>query len=110
MVVASFQSQYGLRLSRDLSGMKWREFSYYIAGLDSESPLGRIINIRAEDDPEILKEFSPAQRRIRNEWRTKKAKQMPKEQAEATLYAIRDALISISDTKPKEAAHEEDTM
>lgn len=74
--MASFRAQYGIRLATDLPTMKWREFAAYMAGLDGKSPLGRIISIRAEEDPEILRQFTPDQNRIRNAWRTKKAKKV----------------------------------
>ena len=80
LIVASFQSQYGIRLTREIHSMKWREFSAYMAGLDGKSPLGRIISIRAEDDPEVLKRFTPEQRRIRSQWRSRRAKARPQEE------------------------------
>ena len=94
--MASFQSQYGIRLSRDLSGMKWREFSAFLNGLDGKSPLGRIASIRAEDDPDVLKHFTPEQRRIRNRWRSRKAKQMPQKEIDAFLESMKQAFIGMA--------------
>lgn len=76
LIIASFQSQYGIRLSRDLEGMKWDEFRAFLQGIAPETPLGRIVSIRAEMDEEVLKHFTPEQNRIRSEWlhRTAKAK------------------------------------
>lgn len=91
--MASFQSQYGIRLSRELSGMKWREFSQFITGLDTKSPLGRIIAIRAEEDPEVLKSFTKDQHRVRNEWRQRKARQMPQESVDAFLESMKRAFL-----------------
>ena len=96
MIVASFQSQYGIRLSRELAGMKWREFSAFISGFDHRTPLGAIVAIRAEDDPEILKTFTPDQRRIRREWRDKAAKQMPQEKVDAFIEQMKQAFISMA--------------
>ena len=53
--------------------MKWDEFCALLAGLSADSPLGRIVQIIAENDPKILKNFTVHQRKIRNEWRNKKA-------------------------------------
>ena len=86
--MASFQSQYGIRLSRDLSGMKWTEFRAYIIGLDSNSPLGKIVTIRAENDAEVVKHFNPSQREIRNKWQSRKAKTMPRKDLDQFLESM----------------------
>ena len=33
-----------------------------------ETPLGRIVGIRAEKDPKVIKEFTKEQKKIRNDW------------------------------------------
>lgn len=103
--MASFQSQYGLRLSRELRGMKWKEFKALIAGLDSSTPLGRIIEIRAEDDPKILKQFSKRQREIRNKWRTRKAKKVPQKDLDQFLESMLQIFSGMSG-----GAHEENQV
>ena len=94
--MASFQSMYGIRLSRDLSGMKWREFAAMLSGLSSDTPLGRIAYIRAEDDPARLKEFTPEMRRIRSEWRTRKAKTVPQKEVDSFLESMKQAFLSMA--------------
>ena len=94
--MASFQSMYGIRLSRDLGGMKWREFSAYVAGLSHDTPLGRIVSIRAEDDPTRLKEFTPEMRRIRSKWRSRRAKQMPQQKVDDFLESMKKAFLSMA--------------
>lgn len=54
--------------------MQWSEFSSLLAGLNENTPLGKMIYIRSETDKDKLKLFSPEQRRIRNEWMAKIAK------------------------------------
>lgn len=76
--------------------MKWREFAQFMTGLDSKSPIGRIIAIRAEDDPEVLKNFNKDQHRIRNEWRNRKAKKMPQSEVDAFLESMKQAFISMA--------------
>lgn len=49
--------------------MTWDEFSTLLAGVNSETPLGHIVSIRSENDKEKLKNFTPEEKRIRNEWR-----------------------------------------
>ena len=59
LIVSSFQSQYGLRLSKEIpAGMPWDEFSDLLSGIGPDTALGRIVAIRAEEDEEILKHFT----------------------------------------------------
>ena len=88
MIAASFQTQYGIRLSRDLRGMKWNEFKALLIGIGAETPLGRIVSIRAEEDKEVLKHFTKDQHRIRNEWKSKRAKELAKRMTEADMNAV----------------------
>lgn len=94
LIVASFQSQYGIRLSRELKGMKWNEFKALLAGISPETPLGRVVSIRAEEDKEVLKHFTKDQHRIRNEWRRRKAEQMTEENVEDALKELEMAFIA----------------
>lgn len=95
LIAASFQSMYGLRLPRDLRDMKWREFAALLAGLGRDTPLGRVAAVRAEDDPDRLRQFTPAMRRVRSEWRTRRAKQMPQKEVDAFLGEMRKAFVSL---------------
>ena len=88
LIAASFQTQYGIRLSRDLRGMKWNEFKALLIGIGAETPLGRIVSIRAEEDKEVLKHFTKDQHRIRNEWKSKRAKELAKRMTEADMNAV----------------------
>ncbi len=56
--------------------MSWGEFCTLLAGIMPETPLGQIVSIRSEDDKETLKHFTPEQHRIRNEWRSRQAREM----------------------------------
>ena len=47
--------------------MPWREFKQLLTGIGPDTPLGRIVAIRCEDDKDVLKNFTPDQRRIRAE-------------------------------------------
>lgn len=49
-----------------------------LAGIMPETPLGKIVSIRAEENKDILKDFTPEQRKIRSDWRNNQAKIMPK--------------------------------
>lgn len=96
MIVSSFQSEYGIRLSKELDTMNWHEFSYLINGLGAESPLGRIVSIRAENDPETLKHFTADQKRIRNEYRRKQALQKSDKEVENFAETLKKAFIQLS--------------
>lgn len=96
MIVSSFQTQYGIRLSQDLSGMSWKEFAYLLAGLNSETPLGRIVSIRAEEDRDTIKNFTPDQKRIRNEWKRKMAKGKSAESTAEMLNDLKEAFRKLS--------------
>lgn len=96
LIISSFQSQYGIRLSRELSGMKWEEFKDLLVGLGPDTPLGRIVAIRSEDNEDMLKHFTKEQRRIRNEWRSKRAKSVTQEELENALEGFKNAFISMA--------------
>ena len=96
LIVASFQSQYGIRLSREINNMSWDEFRDLLTGIAPETPLGRIVSIRAENDREILKHFSQDQHRIRNEWRSRNAKKVSEADMEDILNALKNAFISMA--------------
>lgn len=60
--------------------MSWTEFCSMLSGIMPDTPLGRIVSIRAEKDPKVLKNYSKEQKRIRNDWllkRNKKLKENP---------------------------------
>ncbi len=50
-----------------------------------DTPLGQIVSIRAENDPETLKCFNDEQRRIHDEWRSRQAEQMSEEQYDRAM-------------------------
>lgn len=59
--------------------MEWREFVTLLSGIMPETPLGQIIKIRAEDDDDILQQFTDEQHRIRNVWRNRQMQAMLKQ-------------------------------
>ena len=73
--------------------MKWDEFKDMLSGLGHDTPLGRIVAIRSEDNPEMLEYFNPEHKRIRTEWRTRRAKAMSQENMEGFLESMKQALI-----------------
>ena len=96
LIVSSFQTQYGIRLSTELPTMGWSEFSYLLVGLSGDTPLGRIVAIRAENDPEAVRNMTASQKQIRNEWRRKMAMQKPKEEVEKAYEGFKNAFVQLA--------------
>lgn len=68
--------------------MDWDEFTDLLAGLGSKTPLVEMAKLRLEDDPEILKHYSQAQKRERARWRNRSAKRKTEEEMNAFLSQI----------------------
>ena len=67
LIEASFAQQYGIRLRRE-DEMSWDEFTTLLAGLNGDTPLGRIVSSRSESNPDRIKQFTAAEKKIRKEW------------------------------------------
>jgi hypothetical protein len=65
--------------------MRWSEFKSLLVGISPDTILGRIVAVRAEDDKDVLKNFSKDQHRIRNEWRAKHSRCVDKKNAETAI-------------------------
>lgn len=102
LIVSSFQTQYGIRLSQELSSMKWDEFYDLVAGLNEKTPLGRIVAVRAETNQDVIKNFTPHEHKIRNDWRRRAAKQVTQEQLMTALDDMKNALIGLAGKKDAE--------
>ena len=97
LIIASFQSQYGIRLSKELpSGMKWGEFRDLLVGLGPDTALGRIVSIRAEEGKEVLKHFTKEQKRIRDEWRNRRAKKTSMDDMMHMLNSLLGAFVNMA--------------
>nr|DAV22555.1 MAG TPA: hypothetical protein [Caudoviricetes sp.] len=77
--------------------MKWDEFKALISGLGPETPLGRIVQIRAENDKNILKNFSKEQHKIRNEWKSRNVKKVSKSDITSVLDQLKTAFIQLAE-------------
>ena len=94
LIEASFTQQYGIRLSRD--EMDWWEFQSKLQLLNETTPLGQVVCIRSESDPEILKNFTKDQKRIRNEYLKKNAKNMDKKEYDDAMNAFKEMFKAMS--------------
>ena len=51
--------------------MSWKEFRALLAGLGPDSPLARTVQIRLENNKDVIANFSSSQKEIRNKWRSR---------------------------------------
>lgn len=91
LIEASFTSQYGIRL-RSETDMSWNEFCTLLAGIMPETPLGQIVSIRAENDKDVLKNFTKEQHKIRNEWRNRAFITMDKAEMKRQVKMFQEAV------------------
>lgn len=76
--------------------MKWDEFASLLNGLSSDSPLGRIVQIRLENDKNVLKHFTPHQRKIRSEWRSRNVKHMSEQDYDTVMEQYKNVFIAMA--------------
>lgn len=76
--------------------MSWEEFKQMLTGLGPSTVLARIVTIRTEEDKETLKHFTKEQRRIRSEWRNRKAQQVSEKDREIFLKQMKQAFIQMA--------------
>ena len=76
--------------------MKWDEFQSLLVGISPDTALGRVVSIRSETNREHLKHFSKEQRRIRNEWLSRRAKKVTPASRDAFLEDIKNAFIAMA--------------
>ncbi|SHF15571.1 Bacteriophage Gp15 protein [Tissierella praeacuta DSM 18095] len=92
LIEASFTAQYGIRL-RNEKDMSWSEFSTLLSGIMPETPLGKVVSIRSENDKDVLKNFTKEQHKLRNEWRNRNIKRiviMDKKEVERQTQIFQD--------------------
>ncbi len=95
LIEASFFKQYGIRL-RSVHDMPYSEFCSYLSGLMPDTPLGNIVRIRSEDDKEVLKHFTPEQKRIRSEWQRRNVKKVSQEEMKQILEGFKNMFRSMA--------------
>lgn len=66
-----------------------------LSGLNSDTPLGNIVSIRAETDSEVIKSFSKEQKRIRNEYQRKLAKEKSQDEVDSAIESLKQAFIKL---------------
>ena len=76
--------------------MPWHEFVDLLSGLGPDTPLGRIVSIRLEDDEEVLERFTKDQHRIRREWQNRIAANRTEEETNNFISAMQNALMKMA--------------
>ena len=67
LIEASFAMQYGIRLAKE--DIAFGEFCRLLSGLTADTPLGRVVAVRGEKSPEVIKKFGEHERGLRKKWR-----------------------------------------
>lgn len=70
--------------------MPWSEFCALLGGISYETPLGKIVSIRSEEDKERIKTFTQEQHRIRNEFRSRRVKEIVQKDPETARAMTRE--------------------
>lgn len=96
LIASSLKTQYGYSIRQEIDKLSWGELCSDIAGLNGDTPLGNIIRIRSEKNPENLKNFTTEERRIRSEWLRKSVCHVSQENYEQAMNGIKNMFISMS--------------
>jgi hypothetical protein len=65
-------------LPSEQENLKYSDWAKMVSGLMDDTPLGRIVGVRSETDPNIIKNFTQEQRAIQADWRRFKFAHVPK--------------------------------
>lgn len=68
MIVSSFAQQYGIRLYYEYENIPCQEFRQLLSGLNGETPLGYVVQIRAETDSKKIRQMTQKEKDIRTDW------------------------------------------
>ena len=101
LIESSIAQQYGIRLRNEINTISWSEVRMLISGLLPDTPLGKIIQIRSENSPDNLKNFTPEEKKIRNEYRRKMAKQKSQKEVQTAIENFKQAFVRLSDENAK---------
>lgn len=76
LIDASVTQQYGIRLRYEPE-MQWGEFCTLLTGLNGDTPLGYVVDVRSTTDKERIKNMSASDKRIRVEWQARQSNKQP---------------------------------
>ena len=75
LITQSVAKQYKL-LPSEQEKIHYSEWLLLVGGLMEDTPLGRVVLIRKEQDRDRIKRFTPYEMRIHNEWRSFRTKKL----------------------------------
>ncbi len=78
LIEQSIAKQYGV-LPAQQKEISWADWQKLVSGLMDDTPLGRVVAVRSEQDHDRIKLFSPWQQQIRAEWMAFRANRVLKE-------------------------------
>ncbi len=81
--------------SHDFTKMTWKEFRSLLSGLGPDTPLARTVQIRLEDNPKVLENYTSAQHRIRDKWRSRNAQKYTESDMNEILKQFQGAFASM---------------
>lgn len=91
LIEQSLATQYGI-LPDAQGDLPWPEWSKLVSGLMDDTPLGRVVAIRAEDDRDRIAKMTPWQRSIRRGWQQFQARKQMRTRSPAELRSEMAAL------------------
>ena len=94
LIEQSIATQYGI-LPADQSELPYAEWSKLVSGLMDNTPLGRVVVVRGEQDQKIIAQMNLWQRKIRAEWNSfvaSKATQKSPEELRAQMASLEQML------------------
>lgn len=68
LIVSSFAQQYGIRLYYEYEKIPCQEFRQLLSGLNGDTPLGYVVQIRSETDNKKIRQMTKKEKDIRSEW------------------------------------------
>ena len=68
LIVSSFAQQYGIRLYYEYENMSCEEFRQLLSGLNGDTPLGYVVQTRAEKDPKKIRKMTAHEKKFRSDW------------------------------------------
>lgn len=76
LIEESIAKQYHILPSQQ-QNLSYCDWAKLVSGLMNDTPLGKIVELRCEDDADIIKKMTPEQLNIRREWEEFKLQYTP---------------------------------
>lgn len=97
LIEQSIAKQYGV-LPSEQENLKYSDWAKMVSGLMDDTPLGRVVGVRSESDQAIIRQFTPDQRTIRQDWervRAKRILQLPEQELRQQFAQLEQAMAAM---------------